>query len=810
MSKKHKSKKKTFEPQGGKRHTADPALAMTVFGVDDGGLQTLSPTEEGARKLENIRRLHPKLRFGEGAEAVEVPERKEPTQPEYNPIPMSEMLDKLEDLVKEGKYKKAMELPFREAVITDFVDHFTQDTTSPDNKDGDSIYGMCRKLLSICKSFYEYADALQELLPNATYDGLLAKYLKSGKQEPTGIVPKGKKNLRKVALRYPTLHNNVDKAYILRDGDCVPNGVKETDSVQAFLTRVYKAIEASPETEITLDLSPKLDGVSVNGTVNVNRQLIDPQTRGDNDESVAVTGLSGLQIAVGVQVEDEFGIQYEAFCTDADRLAASEYLGLVEPYRSNRHAASGIIHRLCTSTDDNLLKFISLYPIEAAELDGTFEEKQDYLNNFAIVPSDIIPRKRVTGSMESLLEQISEFYHELEAKRETLSYSIDGVVITVVDGEYQETIGRDGRTNKWQIAMKFDPATASAVVKGITLDNGKKGYRTIQVMLEHPVFIDGVRYDHVPVPTLARFNEIGLRYESTVTIHRVGDAIPSITVDKEGTGYKLTVPTECPSCGKRMIERNKKLFCENPECEGNVVGKFTNFFTQMGLVGYAESFAALLHDTMGCKNLADVLKLSDEKFQEKGVTLAIAPGFVDKLKEAIGNHWDYEVIGAMALPGVGPQKAKMLLEDLSLVKDYWRATSLARSQSVRLSNACRRAVGPNLAWPLEEAIRSAQFCKEIMTIAPLIKKVTTDFSVKLKVGHTGGDLKAETVQLIEQLGYEVVDGSSFDILITSSMGSTSTKMTNAKNRNLPIFLEDDFVKVYQARVETGYATVKAG
>ena len=81
--------------------------------------------------------------------------------------------------------------------------------------------------------------------------------------------------------------------------------------------------------------------------------------------------------------------------------------------------------------------------------------------------------------------RLVSLYEKLAKKREKLGYSIDGMIITVLNDEYQETIGRDGRTNKFQIALKFDPATAEAVVEGIYLDRGKKGYRTIQVQFEH-------------------------------------------------------------------------------------------------------------------------------------------------------------------------------------------------------------------------------------------------------------------------------------------------------------------------------------
>src|SRR5699024_7713957 len=130
-----------------------------------------------------------------------------------------------------------------------------------------------------------------------------------------------------------------------------------------------------------------------------------------------------------------------------------------------RHAAAGIISRLSSSSDDNLLQFLSFYPIEAeGREDETYLERMDYLSNFAVVPKDMIDRNVVIGTMKELLKDIEDYFEMLTKKREYLDYSIDGMVITVTDDDYRRTIGRNGRTNEFQIALKFDPATAEAEI----------------------------------------------------------------------------------------------------------------------------------------------------------------------------------------------------------------------------------------------------------------------------------------------------------------------------------------------------------
>lgn len=705
--------------------------------------------------------------------------------------PIETTLDILEEYVRAGKYTKALN-SINHAILNEFIEDFnTANLEDPANK---KLIKLMRRFLSIGKSFYEYDLKQQEIVDNITYDGLMSRYLATGAIEPYGIVPKGEKNIKKIGIRYPSLHNNMDKAYAILGTDPIPEGVKESDCIEAFLKRAYIELEMGVNDQLTVELSPKLDGVSVNGTI-IEHNFVDPQTRGDDDESVAVSGMSGMVVSPDFSSESQFGIQYEAFVTDENRIKASEYLKLERPYVSCRHAAAGIVHRLYTEQDPNLMKMLCLYPIAAAELEGTYLERTDYIQNFGIVPRDMIPRKVFKAKLTKLLEIITNYYHSMENIRENLSFAIDGIVITIADDEAQEILGRNGRTNKYQIALKFDPATAKAVVKGISLDSGKKGYRTIQIELEHPVFLDGVRYDHVPALSAGLYKELYLRVGSEVSIHRVGDVIPAITVIKHGDGKKLDLPTTCPSCGKPLIIHNKKLYCGNFECPDNIIGNFTDFFAKMGLTGYSDSFSEVLVKKLGCKHLGDVLHLTDSDFTDRGVTLAISKGFADKLKEAIADKRDYEVLGAIGLPGVGPQKAKILLQDINLLREVDPRTSKAAKTQL-LYETCKRAVGPEQAHLLECYLVGPTFAPSWMAIAPLIKKVTENFEAVTKVGHTGGKLSPETMALCDKLGFEVVDGSSFDILITSSLGRESTKITKAKKKGAPIFLEEDFISQY--------------
>lgn len=710
---------------------------------------------------------------------------------DYDPGKIMSKLDKAIEAISKNKFGKAYE-GLDKVLLDELVDAFRN--MDQDLSNAPLVNTTITKLLQVCKSFYEYDEKQREVIPNPVYDGILAKYVGLGLEEVTGIVPDTGK---KTGITYPELHNNMDKAYILKKGELVPEGVKETDSVEDFLLRAYEAAGMQTNEELTIELSPKIDGVSVNGTIK-RGCLVKPQTRGDQDASMAITGLSGVEL--GDDTGDEFGIQYECFVLDEDREKAAEYLGLKKPYVSNRHAAAGIINRLCTGEDDELVTFLSFYPIEAVGLDTkmSYSNRMKFIQQFGCVPEDMIERKEITGNIETLLKKIRNTFEKFNEKREKLSYSIDGMVITIVDQNVRDALGRKGRTNRYQIGYKFDPANAEAIVKGIFLDTGNKGFRTIQVELEHPVFLDGVRYDHVPVLSANLFEKLELNVGATVNVHRVGDVIPSITVIKRGDGKDLNLNLTCPDCGDPLVMKNKKLYCDNPDCTGNLAGKFLGFFEGIGLDQYGESFieAVIEHPDTQVASFVELMDLNPNKLEEIGIGGKLAAEFQSRLFEAIEKCPDYMILGSMGLPDIGPARAKEILKYFGGIDKFMYKIDL--DQLPRQLREAIGAVGENTGkWLNRHSSLFAQLQLDLEVMRAYMGNITTDFTDKVKVGHTGGELSSMTIEICEKNGFEVVDGASFDILIAADKESDSKKAKTARRKSLPIYTEEEFKRKYQ-------------
>lgn len=756
-----------------------PTVEGSKLPRDSNGFVMLKRTAKGEAAIEEIKRKRSK----KNADVKSEPEKPEVS---YDEEKVKEVLDAAVEFVKAGKYKNVKELDLTE--VKKFCEAFLNVTA--DDKEYDHKIKLAMELMAIGKSFYEYSDL--EFIDDTNYDNVRNKYQKLGETEPIGIIPKGAKNLQKVKLTYPTLSNNVDKAYIIRADDKVPDGVKESDSVEAFLKRVYKNLDLAKSDEIELEISPKLDGVSVNGTIK-DSMLINPQTRGDESESILIKGLNGIDVCdaeMGPTEDDdkEFGIQYECFVTDEDRIKASEYLKLDNPYVSCRHAAAGITHRLATMEDDDLLEFLSFYPIATEGLEGTYGERMEYIQSFGIVPKDMAPRKVIKGNFDELLDKIVKQYNRLIDIRPELSYPVDGMVITVYNDDYQTRLGRNGRTNRFQIAMKFDPASATAIVDHLDLEAGDKGYRTIQVYFKEDAIIDGVRYDHVPVLSAALFDELELCENSEVKVHRVGDVIPSITKVTDGNGVKMKKPEKCPVCGSKLLYIAKKLYCDNPDCAANIAGKFNNFFKTLDLDDYSDSFAKALVDG-GIRTIKSMIELTPEKLAKIGLTGKRAEAFPKAVKAALETEPDYAVVAALGIPNVGKERAKKLLSAVSFEKlatDEYITIHLEQPLVDKFG-----VVGVNIYHAIMFHLG------EFKDVYPYVKNFTKDFDNMITVGHTGGKISDEAMEIIKKYGFAVTDGKKFDVLIVPEWGHKSTKVDIAMKKDVAILTNDAFIDMYK-------------
>lgn len=152
---------------------------------------------------------------------------------------------------------------------------------------------------------------------------------------------------------------------------------------------------------------------------------------------------------------------------------------------------------------------------------------------------------------------VQAFYDDIQARRDSLPYEIDGVVIKVDATRLQQELGFVSRAPRWATAYKFPAQEAITVLRAVEFQVGRTGALTPVARLE-PVAVGGVTVSNATLHNFDEIERMDVRIGDSIVIYRAGDVIPKITRvlperRPDGT-VPLALPTHCPVCGSD-IER---------------------------------------------------------------------------------------------------------------------------------------------------------------------------------------------------------------------------------------------------------------
>jgi len=186
------------------------------------------------------------------------------------------------------------------------------------------------------------------------------------------------------------------------------------------------------------------------------------------------------------------------------------------------------------------------------------------------------------------IDEVLSFYRELEDRRGSLPYDIDGMVIKVDSLSLQDRLGMKSRSPRWAIAYKFKAVQETTRILGIDVQVGRTGALTPVAILE-PVNVGGVTVSRATLHNEDDIAQKDIRIGDTVFIERAGDVIPRVVkaVSSKRTGEEIIfkMPEACPVCGsatvREMNEESGKLGaatrCVNSDCPAQVRENIRHF-----------------------------------------------------------------------------------------------------------------------------------------------------------------------------------------------------------------------------------------
>jgi len=361
------------------------------------------------------------------------------------------------------------------------------------------------------------------------------------------------------------------------------------------------------------------------------------------------------------------------------------------PFANPRNAAAGAIRQLDSRVTAR--RPLALFCYAPGEVDGhTFTSQTDFLATIATwgFPINSLARN-VVGTAG-----VVDYFQEMAARRESLPYEIDGVVVKVDSFTLQRELGEKTRSPRWAIAWKFPPRQATTTVEAIVASVGRTGVVTPVANLK-PVEVSGVTVSRATLHNWEELEKKDIRVGDTVIVERAGDVIPAVvrvlTERRTGTEQPAPPPDACPVCGSAVarITDEVALRCLNLACPAQVRESIIHFASRaaMDIDGMGDRYVdQLLHLNL-VATVADLYGLTRDdfmRFERMGEKLAenLLTAIEESKQRDLGRF-----IYALGIRHVGEHTAKLLAAAFGAV-DNLAAATVEELLSVR-------EIGPQVA-----------------------------------------------------------------------------------------------------------------
>ncbi|RKY50065.1 MAG: DNA ligase (NAD(+)) LigA [Candidatus Neomarinimicrobiota bacterium] len=583
------------------------------------------------------------------------------------------------------------------------------------------------------------------------------------------------------------------------------NAVDENE-IGEFVERVERNL---PGEEVEFVCEPKIDGLAIE-LVYENGILVTGSTRGDgitgeditqNLKTIRSIPLSLRRDQVPppplIEVRGEVYMNKEDFNKlNKEREKRGEPL-----FANPRNAAAGSVRQLDPSITASRPLNIFCYGFGTCE-GFAFDTHYGFMMTLPKWGLRVSPHIKLCKNLDEILE----YYRQMEGLRDTLPYEIDGIVIKVNSFEHQTRLGVKTRSPRWAIAGKFKPRQEVTQIIDIEASVGRTGIITPVAILK-PVNIGGVVVSRATLHNQDEVERKDIRIGDWVFVERAGDVIPEVVkvIPGKRTGKEkpYKIPDRCPICGGKVVREEGEAAhrCQNISCPAKLKGSIEHFASKraMNIEGLGTKIIDQMVDKGIIKNVADLYFLrKDDILQLERMAAKSAQNILD----AIGRSRKTTLarfIYALGIPNVGEHTANLL------ANHFGNLEKIKNASMEELENI--EGIGPIVARSIYNFFQEDSNVATIEKILqggvvveePEKEKRKTPFAGKVFVftGALSSMTREEAEETVRRLGGKATSSVSRKtdyVVVGENPGS---KYNTALQLGVKILSEQEFLKLIE-------------
>lgn len=536
----------------------------------------------------------------------------------------------------------------------------------------------------------------------------------------------------------------------------------------------------------------KFDGLTINLTYE-NGELVSAATRGNGlvGEDVTSQVKTIKNVPLTIDYKNHVEIQGEGIM----RLSVLEKYNRThdEPLKNARNGAAGAIRNLNPKVTAERRLDVMCYNVYGPRFD-TQAEMQEFLKEQGFETGDYFRIVKTDSDAEKCVE-------ELEKKRPTLDFLIDGIVFKINEVELRDILGETEKFPKWAVAYKFKADEATTVLRDVIWQVSRTGKLNPLAVLD-PVELAGVTVKRATLNNFADYEKKGLKIGSRVFIRRSNDVIPEILgiASHTSESREIEKPKFCPYCGAPVEEKGVFLYCTNNEtCAPQIVQKLTHFAEKgaMDIEGFSDKTAELLLNELKVRDFSDIYKLRKEDLTGLEGFGDLKAGNLIASIEKSKNVGLSDFLYALGIKNIGKKAAKQLetrfktlngvmnagFEELTAIDDFGEV--MAKSVVEYFSDEAKRQEIDKLT-ALGINVKNAEKKEGVFSG---INAVLT--------GSLSGYKRSEAEKLIVERGGECSSSVSKAVNLVIAGEEAGSKLEKAKKLGIKIIGEDEFTRMLE-------------